>query len=84
MMVFHQGPSPGDPDDSSERLFQIFQFWERFDLSRGGTPGETTLEELEAIKSEVLAALAANPPDITRAESLTAYAALLMAGLTCL
>jgi hypothetical protein len=85
MMIWYlDGPSPEEPPDLSERLFQIEQFWEQLDMSNSGTPGETTWEELERLKSQVFAALAATPKDVTRAESLTAYAALLMTGFNCL
>lgn len=74
-------PLPEDPPGLSERLSQIRAFWEQLDVMAGGTPGETTWGELERLRAEADAALARTPMDISKAESLVAYAALLMAGL---
>jgi hypothetical protein len=74
------GPSSGDQPDLEWRLHQIRAFWEQ--LYVGENPGETTWEELDALRDQVTEALASNPPNVTFGETLTAYAALLMAGLS--
>src|SRR5947209_203692 len=84
VQLYLNGPSPEEPPDLSERLFQIEQFWELLDVSVYGTPGETTREELEQLRSEKDAALAEVPINVTKAESLTAYAALLASGVNLL
>ena len=75
-------PSPGDKPDLEWRLHQILVFWEQLDV--GENPGETTWEELGALRSQVNVALASNPPAVTLAETLTAYAVLLMTSLSSL
>jgi hypothetical protein len=73
-------PSPGQSPSLLQRLHQILGFWEQLDV--GGSPGETKSRELEPLKVEVMAALKREPMDVTTAESLTAYAALLLTGQT--
>jgi hypothetical protein len=73
-------PSPGGRSERERRKRQVQEFWTQ--LYVGENPGETTWEELDALHDQVNSALAANPPDVTRAETLTAYAALLMTGLS--
>jgi hypothetical protein len=82
MATLDVNPSPGpnlDPGGQSRRIHWITDFWTL--LFIGEDAGETTWRELEALQSQVTDALAANPPDITRAETLTAYAAALMSGM---
>lgn len=73
-------PSPGDRSDAAFRLHQILAFWEL--VSVGEEPGETNGEELVRLRGEVFAALAYNPPELSCAETLTAYAAFLMTDQT--
>ena len=75
-------PLPEDPPSLAERLSQIEAFWEQLCVMADGNPGETTWEELDRLRSEVVAALARMPKDVSKAESLTAYAVLLMTGQT--
>lgn len=72
------GPNP-DRSDQRQRIQGIVDFWTW--LFIGKDSGETTWGELEALQIQVTDALASNPPDITRAETLTAYAAALMSGM---
>ena len=52
-------PSPGDKPDLEWRLHQIHVFWEQ--LYVGENPGETTWEELGALRSQVSAAARKQP-----------------------
>ena len=74
------GPSPGPSPSLYDRLHWILRFWEQLDV--GGNPGETKSRELEPLKAEVMAALRREPMDVTTAETLTSYAALLLTGQT--
>jgi hypothetical protein len=73
-------PSPGGYSDDKDRLDRLKWFWHQ--LFAGDHPGETTWEELEVLRADVNKALAKCPPDISRADGLTAYAMLLTTGLT--
>lgn len=70
--------SPDDPDSSGERIRQIAEFWNQLDVC--DDPGKTTWGVLDGLKREVTDCLYRKPPDLNKAESLTAYAMLLMAG----
>jgi len=70
--------SSGDPPDRDHRLQQVIDFWNG--LSCHGDAGETTWEVLEDLQTQVSDCLSREPVDLERAESLTAYAALLMSG----
>jgi hypothetical protein len=76
--LFH--PSPGDLPEHEQRLAWIQAFWEQLDIDGSGDLAETTWEALDGLRAEVAKALAKVPRDINRAESLTAYAALLITG----
>jgi hypothetical protein len=83
MAVPNVSPSPGpnqDPNDQRQRVQRIVDFWTL--LFIGEDPGETNWEELEVLQLQVTDALASNPPNVTRAETLTAYAAALISGLS--
>jgi hypothetical protein len=69
--------SPGDEPDG-ERSDQIAWFWKL--LFTGENPGETTWEGLEKLRAEVEGALMKVPPDVSKAETLTAYAMFLISG----
>jgi hypothetical protein len=73
-------PLPGESPSEVERLHQILEFWEQLEV--GGDPGETMWGELEPLKDQVTSALKQVPMDLARAETLTAYAALLSTGQT--
>jgi hypothetical protein len=75
-------PSPGGKPDLEWRLHQIRVFWEQ--LYVGGNPEETSWQELDALHDQVMKAITATPPDVSLAETLTAYAGLLMTGLLVL
>lgn len=72
------GLSPEYPDSAEERIRQIVEFWNVLDTC--GDPGETTWGVLEDLRLEVTECLDRAPPDVNKAESLTAYALLLMTG----
>jgi hypothetical protein len=76
-------PSPGpdpEPSDQRQRIKWIVDFWQLLYL--GEDSGETTWEELDTLQAQVTDALAAAPSNVTRAETLTAYAAALVSGLS--
>lgn len=72
--------SPDDPQATDARRQQLIEFWN--ELRTCGHSGATTWEVLDALENEVTGCLYRSPPDIDRAESLTAQAALLIAGFT--
>jgi hypothetical protein len=75
-------PSPGpDPDRSDQKqcIDWIVDFWNSLYL--GEDAGETTWDELGTLQAQVTDALAADPPNVTLAETLTAYAAALVSGM---
>jgi hypothetical protein len=74
---FHD-PSSGDPPDREHRLQQVIDFWNG--LSCREDAGETTWGVLEDLQAEVSDCLSREPVDLNLAESLTAYAALLISG----
>jgi hypothetical protein len=83
MLTPNVNPSPGpdpDPSDQRHRIRWIVDFWQLLFL--GEESGETTWEELDALQVQVTDALAEVPPNVTRAETLTAYAAALVSGLS--
>ena len=69
--------SPDEPNIEA-RCQQIVDFWN--ELRTCGDPGETTWEVLEPLERQATECLDDDPPDIRGAESITAYAALLIAG----
>jgi hypothetical protein len=72
------GLSPGCPPEQQGRLQDVIAFWNA--LSCESDAGETTWGVLEGLQAQVTECLGKVPPDLTRAESLTALAALLMTG----
>lgn len=72
------GLSPDNPDPVQERIRQIVDFWNELDCC--GESGETTWGVLEELRLEVTECLDRTPPCVNKAESLTAYALLLMTG----
>lgn len=72
--------SLGDPSRDSFCIQQIAEWWS--ELRVCGESGAATWEELDALEQEVTDCLARKLPDVNRAESLTAYAMLLIAGCT--
>ena len=72
-------PSLDDPDPLLEvRIRLIVEWWH--DLHESGDSGAATWEELDRIEQEVTECLDRRSLDVNRAESLTAYAMLLIAG----
>lgn len=69
---------PDEPEDLSNRIQQIVGFWNGLRVC--GESGAATWEELERLEHEVTDCLAAELPDVDRAESLTACAMLRVAG----
>jgi len=72
------GLSPGGPLDHEHRLRQVIDFWNVFSCLPDA--GGTTWGVLEEVQAQVSDCLSREPPDLARAESLTAYAALLISG----
>ena len=77
-MPLHNDPSPGGAAERKERIQRVIDFWTA--LYVGGDSGETTWGVLDGIQAQVTDGLSREPKDIGLAESLTAYAALLIAG----
>ena len=74
-------PTEPLPPDDDPRIERIVAFWNRLRLSDDA--GRTSWQVLESLEREVTDCLTRRTPsDIERAESLTALAALLIAGLT--
>jgi len=72
------GLSPGELQALDARLKRIADFWNG--LHTCGDPDATTWEVLESLENEVTECLYRSPPNVGCAESLTAQAALLIAG----
>ena len=79
MRIVIAGLSPDDPRVTDARCQKVIDFWNA--LGTGGESGATTWEVLDRFQNEVTDCLYRNPPDIDRAYSLTAEAALLIAGM---
>ncbi len=77
MAIFNDS-SPGGLPDRAERIQRVVDFWTAVYV--GEDSGETTWGVLDEIQAEVTDCLSREPKDIARAEGLTAYAAMLMAG----
>lgn len=71
------GPPPDEPDPNAE-LRWITEFWN--ELRTHDDPGVTIWEVLEPIERQVADCLAAEPPNLVLAKSLTANAMLLRIG----
>ncbi len=69
---------PDEPSRSERRTRLIIEFWSSLDNE--GETGATTWEALDRLRERVTTALLKRPPDLGLAESVTARAALLMAG----
>jgi len=73
------GLSPGKlPTRADDRFRQIADWWSQ--LRIGDDSGATTWEVLDALERQVTECLTRDPPDVAKAESVTAKAALLIAG----
>lgn len=70
--------SPGELQASDAHRKRISDFWN--ELRTCGDPGATNWEALESLENEVTECLYLSPPDLVRADSLTAKAALLIGG----
>ena len=80
MSVVFTELSPDDPKATDFLRQQLVEFWN--ELRTCGDSGATTWEVLDLLEKDVTECLYRSPPDIARAESLTAQAALLIAGFT--
>lgn len=67
-----------NPTESERRRRLVCEFWSA--LYNDGDAGAATWEALDSLQDRVTTALSKRPPDIRLAESLTAKAALLVAG----
>lgn len=67
-----------EPTESERKRRLIYEFWTA--LCNDGDAGAATWEALDRLRDRVTTALRKRPPDIGLAESLTAKAALLVAG----
>jgi hypothetical protein len=70
--------SPDEPPSHENRRQKIINFWNG--LRTDGDSGETTWDVLEPLERQATEYLDDDPPDLRAAESITAYAALLIAG----
>ena len=71
--------SPGNfPLQTGNHIRQIVDWWNQ--LRIGNDSGTTTWEVLDLLERQVMECLRRDPPDLSKAESLTAKAALLMTG----
>lgn len=70
--------SPDDPQATNARCQRVVEFWN--ELRTWGDSGATTWEVLESLERQVTECLDHAPPEVGEAESLTALAALLIAG----
>jgi hypothetical protein len=71
---------PDEPETETFRIQRIVDWWNELRVT--DETGATTWEELGEFERQVTDCLAMRPRDISRAESLTANAMLLIAGLT--
>jgi hypothetical protein len=71
--------SPGRRGPPNDRHRCIIHWWNAFSVC--DHPGGSSWEVLDDIQCQVTECLSREPPDLDRAESLTAHAALLMAGM---
>jgi len=71
-----------DPEASAIRLRLLAEWWSA--LRTTGDAGATTWEVLEELEQKVTDCITIDPPDLGRAESLTAQAMHLIAGHTVL
>ena len=78
MNTHFNGLSPGESADPERELQEVIAFWN--ELSCCADAGETTWGVLEELQGQVTDCLSQSPPDLSRAMSLTAYAALLLSG----
>ena len=72
------GLSTDNPDSVEQRIRLVVDFWNQLDCC--GESGATTWGVLEELRLEVTECLDRGPPDLNKAESLTAYAMLLVTG----
>jgi hypothetical protein len=70
--------SPDEHSEVAERIQKIFDFWD--DLRDSEESGAATWDELERLGQEVKNCLETDSPDVNLAESITAYAMLLITG----
>ena len=70
--------SPDDPQATDASYQTLVEFWNG--LRTYGDPGATTWEVLESLEQQVTERLSDDPPDIKGAQSLTAFAGLLIQG----
>jgi hypothetical protein len=76
MKRFFYGLSPGLSKELKRRKELIIEFWNAFDAC--DNPGGTSWGVLESLRREVTDCLALDPPDIRKAEYLTARAMVLL------
>lgn len=74
----HEGSS-GEPPSNEERISNLKSCWRA--ILHGRSPGSTSWEVLEHLYYLAERSLAADPPDVDQAESLTARALCEMAGI---
>jgi hypothetical protein len=78
MLRRFDGLSPKPDHPGRGRVQHIAEFWNRLRVCE--EIGRTSWEELEPLEREVTECLSREPPDIDRADSLTAKAMLLIVG----
>lgn len=79
MKMYCYGLSPENFSLQTEsHIGQIADWWSQ--LRIGNDSGTTTWKVLDSLERQVMGCLTRDPPDLPKAESLTAKAALLMIG----
>lgn len=80
MKIHGTGLSPPSSGQLGKRIQEIIDFWS--DLRVSDEVGAANLTVLETLERQVTEALNHNPPDLAKAESLTAMALHLILGNT--
>ena len=74
----HHGLSSAEPRISGARYRLIAEFWSA--LEPDGETGAANREDLDMLRQQVTECLMRDPPDMRTADSITARAALMIAG----
>lgn len=70
--------SPAGPPSQDQRIQRVVDWWMALEMS--GDAGASSWEVLTSLGNEVTACLCQDPPDVARAESITARAMLAIEG----
>jgi len=78
MTTVRSGLSPGRKDHSNAHLARIRAWWSDWRIC--GTSGASTWEKLEELERDVTECLQESPPDVRKADRLTAEAMMRISG----